>query len=197
MHLKEDGSRIIGNSIWSVGNGKLGIWTRPYPSQRSFFTFNLQLLLDQRKIKVTTQPDKLRWGYRLVGNFTLKEAYHLVAQHATLPEDVIWKKIWKGNLWPKVATFLWQVSHRKILTWDQLYKRGFQGSRLLSNVQREWGNLKHILTINSLWDHGEIIFFITTLYSKSHMVPWHSCYGRSGRKGTKGSLKMNLSHGKS
>jgi hypothetical protein len=28
MNLKEDGSRIIGNSIWSVGNGKLGVCTR-------------------------------------------------------------------------------------------------------------------------------------------------------------------------
>jgi hypothetical protein len=64
---------------------------------------SLLQLLNQLKSKVSTQPNKLKWGYRLAGNFTLKEDYHLVAHHSDLPVEDIWKKIWKRKLWPKVA----------------------------------------------------------------------------------------------
>jgi hypothetical protein len=122
----------------------------------------LKQTLDQRKIKVNTQPDKLRWGYFPTGNFTLKEAYHLTAQHISLPDDIIWKKIWKGNLWPKVATFLWKTAHQKILTWDQLCKRGFQGPGLCSMCKENSETMEHLLNSfsfsNTLWDQGAISF---------------------------------------
>jgi hypothetical protein len=50
------------------------------------------------------KQDKM--GYRLARKFTLKEAYHLYSHYSDLPKEDIWKKLWKSNIWPKVATFL-------------------------------------------------------------------------------------------
>jgi hypothetical protein len=83
-----------------------------------------------RLAKENLQPT---WtGYSLLGSlsygtFTIKEAYGLKAQFHLQPKDKIWSVIWKSNLWPKVNIFLWLLVQNRILTWDNLRKRGFIG----------------------------------------------------------------------
>jgi hypothetical protein len=38
-----------------------------------------------------------------------------------------WENIWKIPQWPKLKMFKWIVLHNRILTWDNLMKRGFIG----------------------------------------------------------------------
>jgi len=65
-----------------------------------------------------TKKDKIWWGKKLVGFFSIKESYALATGHAQIIEENIWIKIWNSNLWLKVAIFLWLTAHGRILTWD-------------------------------------------------------------------------------
>lgn len=69
-----------------------------------------------RQITIRMGPDILRWGYSIKGTFTIKEAYKLKAEQEQDGQALLWKKIWKGGLWPKVAHFLWLVFKGRILT---------------------------------------------------------------------------------
>jgi hypothetical protein len=115
-----------------------------------------------KKSKSPLNLDRIRWGYRPTGDFSLKEAYHLVAHHPNLPVEEYMEKIWKENLWPKVATFLWQVAHKKILTWDHLCKKGFQGTWNMYVMPSNDESMDHLLNScsfnNTLWDQGAIAF---------------------------------------
>jgi hypothetical protein len=100
----------------------------PLQDRLNYSTLKSELL--NHRIKYSTKLDKLRWVHKLSGNFNLEEAYALVVGHAHTPMDNIWIKIWQSNLWPKLALFLWLTTHGKILTYDQLIRRGFEGSSL-------------------------------------------------------------------
>ena len=76
--------------------------------------------LKTRKIRQASGPDILRWGYQTKGKFTIKEGYSIQSQHGLQDTRPIWKKIWALKHWPKVEYFLWLVSHRRILTWENL-----------------------------------------------------------------------------
>jgi hypothetical protein len=45
-----------------------------------------------RKIRITQWKDRLRWGTSTSGDFTIREAYNLVAGHSQLPKMEIWEK---------------------------------------------------------------------------------------------------------
>jgi hypothetical protein len=49
-------------------------------------------ILNNRKIKISSQSDKLRWGCRPTGRFTLKEAYYLATHHSNIQDDRFWGK---------------------------------------------------------------------------------------------------------
>jgi hypothetical protein len=43
----------------------------------------------RRKIPIKDSPDILRWGHSASGNFSVKEVYHLQANHHIQVKDVI------------------------------------------------------------------------------------------------------------
>ena len=73
-------------------------------------------------IKIQMVLDKLRWGYSPKGIFSTNEAYDIWTNNGEMQEEAMWKKVWKENAWPKVATFLWLVMHHRIITWENLKK---------------------------------------------------------------------------
>eukprot|EP00253_Pinus_taeda_P025221 PITA_25221 len=101
--------------------------------------------MDLRKIRNRTGEDILRWGKTMRGSFTVKEAYFLTTRQNQDEEDQDWKKIWEGKWWPKVTIFAWLVRKGKILTWDKIIKRGFQGPSRCSLCNREAENQEHLL----------------------------------------------------
>eukprot|EP00253_Pinus_taeda_P017014 PITA_17014 len=101
--------------------------------------------LNQRKITPSTQPDKLRWGHTSRGVFTTKEAYTIRYEHSTTERDQLWTHIWQSRLWPKVSTFLWLLSKRRILTWDNLQRRGFIGPSRCPNCTEQEETIIHLM----------------------------------------------------
>eukprot|EP00253_Pinus_taeda_P019460 PITA_19460 len=84
-------------------------------------------MLEQRKILVTGGHDQLRWGNNNEGTFNLKETKHILLELDSLAPDRIWKNLWRHQGWMKIKLFMWLVHHKKILTWDNIQKRGVLG----------------------------------------------------------------------
>ena len=90
-------------------------------------------------------PGILRWRYKSSGTYTVKEVYSLSTANQKEPHLINWRKVWNPNIWPKISTFLWLLSHRSILTWDNLLKPGFYGPSwcVLCNMYSEF--IDHLL----------------------------------------------------
>jgi hypothetical protein len=104
------------------------------------------------------RPDILRWGHSTTGNFSVKEAYYLQGNHQSHDKENIWNKVWSPFLWPKVSTFLWLTIHNRILTWDNLWKRGFIGPSICPLCQQQEETLEHLFNrcpfSQWIWDQG-------------------------------------------
>eukprot|EP00253_Pinus_taeda_P007926 PITA_07926 len=101
--------------------------------------------MELRKIRNRTGEDILRWGKTMRGSFTVKEAYFLSTRQNQDAEEQDWKKLWESKWWPKVTIFTWLVRKGKILTWDRIIKRGFQGPSRCSLCNGEAENQEHLL----------------------------------------------------
>lgn len=66
--------------------------------------------LELRKIKLSNQRDKIRWGYTTKGTFNTKEAYQILYHPKQIVKDQLWDRIWHPSIWPKVSMFLWLLS---------------------------------------------------------------------------------------
>ena len=44
-----------------------------------------------------------------------------------LPTQLEWNKLYGANIWMKLATFLFTVVKRCIITWENLHNKGFVG----------------------------------------------------------------------
>eukprot|EP00253_Pinus_taeda_P028233 PITA_28233 len=121
----------------------------------------LNFVLQKRWIRQDQEEDILRWGHQPKVSFTTSEAYNLSCSFSS-PLDPVWSKIWKLGSWPKIAHFLWLVSHKKILTWDKLRKRSFHGPSLCPNCVQNEETLQHLLAdcplANQLWDRTSFRF---------------------------------------
>lgn len=101
--------------------------------------------LKSHRIRKDPQQGIIRWGHSTKGMYTLKQAYHITVKFSELPKDNMQNKIWKQNLWKKVASFLLLVAHNHILTWDNIYKRGFKGPFSFPLYKNYKKNMDHLL----------------------------------------------------
>jgi len=119
-------------------------------------------LLGDRQIRISRGHDKLRWGHQAKGTYSIKEAYGLLAGWNNGQQQKEWTRIWEKTLWPKISVFLWLVCKKRILTWDNLKRRGMIGpSRcVLCNNAEE--TMSHLLDgcpfTSDLWDKGAQLF---------------------------------------
>eukprot|EP00253_Pinus_taeda_P006734 PITA_06734 len=117
-------------------------------------TVALEAELKKRSIRSESSRDILRWGYLPKGAYSTSEAYNLIGD-STIRPDPLWERIWSFKAWPKISYFLWLVGHKKILTWDKLRKRNFQGPSICHNCFKNEETLQHLLDTcpiaNQLW----------------------------------------------
>lgn len=119
-------------------------------------------VLDQRTILTSTLSVQLRLGRNNGGNFNLKEAKRISIGLDLTNPDKIWKDLWQNSHWMKIKLFMWLVHHIRILTWENLWKRGLVGpSRFqLCGLQEE--TMDHLLNIcsftSTLWNWVASIF---------------------------------------
>ena len=83
--------------------------------------------LQKRKIEKREKEDQLRWGYGQSRNFNIKEAAGLLRGDQNSQAGKKWVKLWNMGLWPKITLFLWLLVKGRILTWENLRRRGMTG----------------------------------------------------------------------
>lgn len=83
--------------------------------------------LQKRKIDKRRGSDQIRWGYDNSGNFNIKEASSIKRGDNNMPTDKKWVWLWTQGLWPKITLFIWLLLKGRVLTWDNIRKRGMTG----------------------------------------------------------------------
>ena len=118
--------------------------------------------LQKRQILLDSAEDKIRWRKNSAGLFNLKEAYRYIAKLDQLQLDSKWNSIWDRKQWPKISTFLWLVMHMKILTWDNLRRKGFISPARFHLCQQEEETPNHLLNecpyVSKFWDWILLVF---------------------------------------
>lgn len=146
-------------------NDQWRIWKHPTAWQQRISP-ETQILfireLDSRKIKIRSGGDILCWGKAMQGMFTVKEAYYRLTREDRPEDQVDWKKLWEGKWWPKVTMFAWLVCRERILTWDQMQKRGMVGPSWCYLCNNDIENQEHLLNsclyTQSLWEEVRVLF---------------------------------------
>ncbi|OVA16106.1 Reverse transcriptase zinc-binding domain [Macleaya cordata] len=70
--------------------------------------------------------DTLSWAYPKDGGHTVKTSYDHFLDNGVLDEQFPTRMIWSPRIPPKICFFIWTVYHIKILTLNNLQKRGHQ-----------------------------------------------------------------------
>eukprot|EP00253_Pinus_taeda_P028919 PITA_28919 len=125
----------------------------------------LKQMMDQRMILVTEGQDQLKWGSNKEGNFNIKEEKGILLGLEAQAPVRIWQKLWRSKSWMKIKLFMWLVHHRKILTWDNIRKRGMLGPSRCQLCEAQEETMEHLLNscifTSRLWD------FFATLFKQS------------------------------
>jgi hypothetical protein len=129
------------NDVWRTWKDKNGWEAAPPTQQWDNFTKELKT----RKLRRVAGSDILRWGYTTKGQFTIKEGYYIHSQQIHQIAQPLWKKIWALKHWPKVEYFLWLLSHCRILTWENLQKRGMIGPSYCALSHADNETTEHLL----------------------------------------------------
>ena len=65
------------------------------------------------------------WGIH--GQYTVKEGFKILKRNEGNQNAINWNKVWNPDCIPKVNIFFWLLARNKLLTADNLRKRGFEG----------------------------------------------------------------------
>jgi len=84
-------------------------------------------ILEQRKILVSEGHDQLRCGNNKEGTFNIKEAKKVFLELDSHVSDRVWQNLSKHQGWMKIKLFMWLVHHKKIMTLENIRKRGVLG----------------------------------------------------------------------
>eukprot|EP00253_Pinus_taeda_P011523 PITA_11523 len=139
----EHNNKVMGAKLWWR-------WKRKETDQiirEEGYEITQQSLFDElkkRQIPIAAGADILIWGYEERGTFTTREAYNIITKDKII-KDNLWDQIWSSLIWPKVSTFLWLLSHNRILTWDNLRKINFSGPSICPNCKQEEETTTHLL----------------------------------------------------
>lgn len=135
-------------------------WFREWSSGEDIS--NLTHLLEERKIEIKDSPDQIRWGYKSPGQFNVKEVVDLASGAALLPAEKKWCRLWNLGHWLKKTLFLWLLMWGRILTWENLKRRGMVGPSRCVMCQQAEETTPHLIQdcewAIEVWEKGEAIF---------------------------------------
>ena len=87
------------------------------------------------------RKDRHGWGS---GNYTASEGYHRFASnYNVLGNPKKWNNLWKCSTLPKIELFTWTLLHERILTGENLEKKGFAGPFRCPLCAEDFENISH------------------------------------------------------
>ena len=122
------------STLWSISE-----WEQNNPQRWSAWALpNCPAALEEEKSQLishlagiapvsTKQRDRRGWGTR-TGSYMTAEGYAEYATNYNVPMNPeIWNKIWNNSTLPKIEVFNWTLIHQRLLTGENLEKRGIEG----------------------------------------------------------------------
>ena len=124
------------------------------------------------RIRLNSSPDTLVWDHnKNNGSATSKLVYDYIVQSShPLVGSNLQALIWSGILPTKISCFIWLVLENKILTWDNLQRKGWIGPGIYALCNAEEDCVQHIFSLCSVWNE-----VISHLSGKYHFIPPHQC----------------------
>jgi len=122
------------------------------------------------------------------GNMTVKNVYSALISTLDYPIEGRWMlNLWKWNLQLKIKLFLWLVGNHKVLTWDTLQKKGWEGPGVcyLCKFNAEdidhflihckftevvWARLHTLYQLKRKWEDATVLDCFS-FWSKDKIVP--------------------------
>jgi hypothetical protein len=80
-----------------------------------------------------------------VVGYSVKEGYRALLMQTTLPTKyTMWRNIWNNDGLPKINIFCWILAQGKLLTGENLIKRGFQGPFCCALCKKNLETTQHL-----------------------------------------------------
>ena len=166
-------------------------WWNVSTIRASFLPFEVETIL---KIPLSHDlpEDKIIWIGNNRGNFTVKSAYHLALNLLDSdgneecstgdPCKLIWRKLWRLNLHPKIKIFAWRACINSLPTMEAINHRGISHSMICPVCKNEAKSIDHALldsvfssSVWNLWlekplsSHGiKLSFLDSSIFVLSH-----------------------------
>ncbi|KAF7811664.1 putative ribonuclease H protein At1g65750 family [Senna tora] len=86
---------------------------------------------------VQGRHDCVRWRKTHDGNFSIRLAYDCLSPNLNTPRPTIWSKIWKWPVHERIRSFIWLITHGKILTNSHRRHRNLTDNATCSRCGRE------------------------------------------------------------
>ena len=128
-------------------------------------------------------PDGLRWKGRKDGVFASRSFYHLLIERSRVPFP--WKGIWAVKAPPRVSFFIWTVTWGRILTCDNLMRRGYTMVGRCCLCCSDGETVDHLLlhcpSSHVLWSFLFRSFHVNWVIPrnvKELLFGWHNWFGK-------------------
>jgi mannosylglycoprotein endo-beta-mannosidase len=99
-------------------------------------------LQQQQPLQLTSSPDEASWKWTPSAQFTVSSYYHAFMHAPTIKSEV--QKIWKIKSPPRMQVFSWLMMLNKILTVDNLMKRGWTMVNRCIMCRSQSESVKHL-----------------------------------------------------
>jgi zinc-binding in reverse transcriptase len=93
-------------------------------------------------IQLTEQIDTMQWRWDHRSILTTKSAYWFIKRRVTIQSDLL--QIWKSIAPPRVFLFTWLALKNKILTIDNIAKRGWTLANICYLCRQEEESVQHL-----------------------------------------------------
>ena len=104
--------------------------------------------LEHGRIHLRSSSDHFLWTYRnYSGAITAAMVYERMVDHLKeidMDTSLVFQVLWKFNIPEKIRCFIWLLIKNKVLTWDQLIKRGSQGPSCCQLCKKEEETAQHL-----------------------------------------------------
>ena len=130
------------------------------------------------------EEDQIRWSLDHNGQFAVKSYHKVLAGRRAQPFP--WKPIWKSKVPPRVAFFVWTAAKGKILTMDNLRKRGICIVEWCCLCKKSGESPEHLLLhcsyAQALWSFAFSLFGISWVMPAQItdlLTSWMGGFGKS------------------
>jgi zinc-binding in reverse transcriptase len=122
------------------------------------------------------EKDQATWRWANCGRFTVKSCYMRLVQGPYIKMPHL-KSIWKLNLPPRMEIFAWLMMQNKILTTNNLVKRGWLIPNICHLCRQQEENVAHLF---SIYDYAtDVRQKLIQQYEQGTTIPAAFVHGRT------------------